>query len=130
MCLSGTAQTFTASCFSSQQDRDSTYYNDTEIITESEDTAVIGQYWGTTKVLANACYDYPGFREKGSMIGTAFTARDLMQIVDAVEEDGLLRYWGISYGATLGATVAAMFPERIDRIVLDGVMNPHQYYNG
>ncbi|KAL4971048.1 uncharacterized protein BDV14DRAFT_194830 [Aspergillus stella-maris] len=63
------------------------------------------------------------------MIGTTFTATDLMQIVDAAEEDGLLRYWGISYGATLVATVAAMFPERIDRIVLDSFMNPHQYYN-
>lgn len=25
---------------------------------------------------------------------TAFTARDMLQIVDALGEDGLLRYWG------------------------------------
>jgi pimeloyl-ACP methyl ester carboxylesterase len=35
---------------------------------------------------------------------------------------------GVSYGTILGATVAAMFPDRIDRIVLDGVENPHEYY--
>lgn len=53
-----------------------------------------------------------------------------MQIVDALGEDGLLRYWGFSYGTALGATVAAMFPKRMDKVVLDGVLNPHQYYAG
>lgn len=36
---------------------------------------------------------------------------------------------GMSYGTALGATVAAMFPDRIDRIVLDGNLNMHEYYN-
>lgn len=36
---------------------------------------------------------------------------------------------GFSYGTTLGATVAAMFPDRIDKMILDGVQNPHQYYH-
>ena len=30
----------------------------------------------------------------GELVGTAFTARDMMQIVDALGGDGLLRYWG------------------------------------
>lgn len=54
----------------------------------------------------------------------------MMQIVDALHEDGLLRYWGFSYGTLLGTTVAAMFPDRMDKIVLDGVVNPHEYYAG
>lgn len=36
---------------------------------------------------------------------------------------------GISYGTTVGSTVAAMYPDRIDRIVLDAVQNVHDYYN-
>ncbi|KAL4869308.1 hypothetical protein BDV12DRAFT_196547 [Aspergillus spectabilis] len=126
----GTAKTFTASCFNSTQDRETTYYNDINIISDPEDTAAIGRLWGGSQVLSNACYNYPGFREKGSLVSTAFSARDLMQIVDAVESDGLLRYWGLSYGTVLGATVAAMFPDRIERIILDAVANPHQFVNG
>lgn len=53
-----------------------------------------------------------------------------MQIVDALDEDGLLRYWGFSYGTVLGDTVAAMFPDRMDKVVLDGSLNPHDYYAG
>ncbi|KAL5341278.1 hypothetical protein BJX70DRAFT_386838 [Aspergillus crustosus] len=99
-------------------------------IADPGDTAGVERLWAGSQVFANSCYNYPGFQEKGSMIGTAFSARDLMQIVDAVESDGLLRYWGISYGTILGATVAAMFPDRIERIVLDGVMNPYQFFHG
>jgi pimeloyl-ACP methyl ester carboxylesterase len=81
-------------------------------------------------------------------MSTAFIARDMMQIVDALGEDGLLRYYGqfklhlryyiglneiqlgFSYGTVLGATVAAMFPDRMDKIVLDGVVNIHEWLYG
>lgn len=36
---------------------------------------------------------------------------------------------GMSYGSLLGATVAAMFPDRMDRLVLDGVVNAQNYYH-
>ena len=32
--------------------------------------------------------------ETGNLYGTSFIARDMMQIVDALSEDGLLHYWG------------------------------------
>ena len=34
----------------------------------------------------------------------------------------------MSYGSGLGQTIAAMFPDRINRMVLDGVLNGHEYY--
>jgi pimeloyl-ACP methyl ester carboxylesterase len=37
---------------------------------------------------------------------------------------------GFSYGTLLGVTVASMFPDRIDKIVLDGVINPWEWYAG
>lgn len=34
----------------------------------------------------------------------------------------------MSYGSILGSTLIAMFPDRVDRALLDGVMNAHEYY--
>ncbi|KAI0459826.1 Alpha/Beta hydrolase protein [Xylaria acuta] len=42
---------------------------------------------------------------------------------------GRLVYWGFSYGTLLGATFASMFPDRVGRIVLDGVVHADHYVN-
>ena len=44
-------------------------------------------------------------------------------------EDERLSYLGFSYGTVLGATFAALYPEKIDRMVLDGVVDDRQYYD-
>lgn len=36
---------------------------------------------------------------------------------------------GLSGGTALGATAAALFPDRMDKVILDGVMNVHEYYH-
>lgn len=41
-----------------------------------------------------------------------------------------LTYAGFSYGTYLGATFAALFPDRVGRLMLDGVVNVHDYNNG
>uniref|UniRef100_A0A093W186 Putative hydrolase n=2 Tax=Talaromyces marneffei PM1 TaxID=1077442 RepID=A0A093W186_TALMA len=41
-----------------------------------------------------------------------------------------LLYWGRSYGTVLGATFATMFPDRISRMLLDGVVDTDHYYDG
>jgi len=35
----------------------------------------------------------------------------------------------MSYSTALGATIAAMFPDRIRTMILDANLNPHEYYN-
>ncbi|KPI43443.1 Tripeptidyl aminopeptidase [Cyphellophora attinorum] len=70
------------------------------------------------------------YEQLGELIGTAFVARDVNAIAEALGEDGLIRYWGFSYGTLLGSTIAFMFPEKVDRIVLDGNINPTDYYIG
>ncbi|KAI2623133.1 alpha/beta-hydrolase [Hypoxylon sp. NC1633] len=40
---------------------------------------------------------------------------------------GKLVYWGFSYGTILGATFASMFPDKVGRLILDGVVDADQY---
>lgn len=84
--------------------------------------------WESSVSYAEDCYK--SMKKTGEYISTAFVVRDMVNIIDALGEDGLLRYWGTSYGTLLGATFAAMFPERVERVLLDGVVNPHEYVAG
>lgn len=49
---------------------------------------------GYRKDLCDNFFKNPESRKRGELIGTAFTARDMMRVLDALGEDGLLRYWG------------------------------------
>ena len=91
----------------------------------SSDTA-LGEIWSVYTAISELCYD--ANKDIGEFLGTAFIARDMIQIVDALNEDGKLRFYGFSYGTILGATVAAMFPDRIDKMILDGVVNTEEWY--
>ncbi|KUJ09539.1 uncharacterized protein LY89DRAFT_787846 [Mollisia scopiformis] len=124
--LIGTGATLPVSCYENDADRLLAYLR-TPVTTNTSDTA-LGTMWAVKQSLAQVCYE--NAHEIGDLVGTAFVARDMMQIVDALREDGMLRFWGFSYGTLLGATVAAMFPDRMDKVVLDGVLNPTQYYEG
>jgi pimeloyl-ACP methyl ester carboxylesterase len=41
-----------------------------------------------------------------------------------------LQYWGNSYGTLLGSTFAALHPNKVGRVVLDGVVDPADHYSG
>ncbi|KAM0276544.1 hypothetical protein ACHAQH_006645 [Verticillium albo-atrum] len=78
-----------------------------------------GQLWAAGTAYSNACLETQA--KNASLVNAPFFARDLISVVDALDEDGMLRFW-------VAATVSFMFPERIDKMVFDGVQNPHEYY--
>ncbi|KAF3022560.1 hypothetical protein E8E14_013001 [Neopestalotiopsis sp. 37M] len=116
----GTAEALAYDCYPDPAKRP------TPPVSDSTDKA-LGDVWALGGAIAQTCFN--NTKDTAPYIGTAFVARDMMQIIDALGEDGLLRYWGISYGTVLGATVAAMFPDRMDKLLLDGVVNCHNYYH-
>ena len=73
------------------------------------------------------CRENPG-RIVGHM-STADTARDMDLIRQAVGDDQLT-YYGVSYGSYLGATYAAMFPDRVRAVLVDGVLDPVAWSTG
>ncbi|KAJ6534177.1 TAP-like protein-domain-containing protein [Mycena capillaripes] len=62
-------------------------------------------------------------------ITTDNVARDMLRITEAFGFEKL-QYWGISYGTVLGATFATLFPEKVGRIIIDGVMDGAAWYSG
>ncbi|MDQ1619451.1 MAG: hypothetical protein QOE19_2020 [Actinomycetota bacterium] len=56
-------------------------------------------------------------------VGTRDAARDL-DVLRAVVGDSTLNFLGKSYGTYLGAIYADLFPDRVGRLVLDGVVDP------
>ncbi|KAL1745843.1 Alpha/Beta hydrolase protein [Schizophyllum fasciatum] len=60
-------------------------------------------------------------------VGTAATVRDMVAIADVLEPDTKINYYGASYGTIIGATFVNMFPDRVGRVVIDGVVDPQLY---
>ncbi|KJY02026.1 hypothetical protein TI39_contig264g00023 [Zymoseptoria brevis] len=120
----GTGVTLPAVCFSNDTER-SRLTN----VPEAQGTDYrFDETWNGNTAIAAVCKEaLKGF---GSLIGSVYTARDMMEIVTALGEDGLLRYYGASYGTALGQIFAAIFPDKVDKMVLDGVLNPHEYITG
>jgi len=54
---------------------------------------------------------------------TANTARDLDRVRQALGEEKV-SYWGQSYGTYLGTVFGSLFPDRVDRMVLEGNVDP------
>ena len=69
--------------------------------------------------IAQACDE--NAEELWRHMDTVSTARD-MDIVRSVLGQPVLNYLGKSYGSAIGATYAELFPSRVGRMVLDGVL--------
>lgn len=89
---SGTGNTIPINCFENEIDMFE-FVKGSSTAGYSSDTA-LGQNWARADVNANACLK--NANDTVPYISSAFVARDLMSVVDALDEDGLLRYWGKS----------------------------------
>ncbi|MGV9409558.1 alpha/beta hydrolase [Nocardia sp. NPDC003693] len=86
----------------------------------ARDTALAG-------ALATACVTPDP--DKIRNITTRNTARD-MDIVRSALGEQKFSYFGASYGTYLGSVFTQMFPDRVDRVVLDSAVDPDMIWTG
>ncbi|MEO3755884.1 alpha/beta fold hydrolase [Streptomyces sp. B6B3] len=73
--------------------------------------------------LARRCGEPEGNAELLAHASSRNVARD-MDAIRAALGEATLSYYGVSYGADLGAVYTQLFPDRVDRIVLDSSTDP------
>ncbi|KAH7379335.1 TAP-like protein-domain-containing protein [Phaeosphaeria sp. MPI-PUGE-AT-0046c] len=129
----------------------------TEGILGSSDAALgrlwsMSQAWGASCKQSVDAEDGPDIKQ---YMSTGLVARDMLEIVEKhatwvaetltrrgqgrgrtvhhpdvslwKPQEAKLQYWGFSYGTQLGATFSSMFPDRVGRVVLDGVVSSYDY---
>lgn len=86
----------------------------------------IKQHFALDQSIQDACAKGPRILQHMS---TADVARDMEQARKAVGDEKIT-YYGISYGTYVGATYAALFPNNIRALVVDGVIDPVGWATG
>jgi pimeloyl-ACP methyl ester carboxylesterase len=80
-----------------------------------------------------------GENDAGPHMTTSVNARDMVSITNAfaqttegklIPNATLVNYWGFSYGTYIGEVLASMFPDRVGRFVIDGVVDADTWVAG
>ncbi|TEA19238.1 putative hydrolase [Colletotrichum sidae] len=60
---------------------------------------------------------------------SALESENVLERTQWKPDEEKLNYWGFSYGTLLGQTFAVMHPGRVSRVIIDGVVDPDDYYS-
>ena len=90
------------------------------VIAVDQHPGVAYDYYAQQQAYAGRCES--AMNETGILpyLGTTYHARDMLEILDQTGHKKL-RYWGISYGTVLAGVFATLFPDRVERMVSDGM---------
>ncbi|KZL64421.1 alpha/beta hydrolase fold family protein [Colletotrichum tofieldiae] len=113
-------------CWVSPQQGQSWGLQDPGILDSHE--GILGELFARAAAYSQACER--AMKASGILehIGTAPAARDMLEIVNQTGYKKL-KYWGFSYGTILGGVFAAMYPEKVERLVSDGNVDYREWFN-
>ena len=86
-----------------------------------DDAAEVQDFEDSWTAFTQGCEDHSG--PLLAHVSTVEVAED-MDVMRQVVGDDKLNYFGASYGTYVGATYAGLFPDKVDRMVLDGAVDP------
>ena len=125
------------SCFPGKKDTYNLYNRRLVKPVDSSSTSALVEQWAYAGAFGEWCNPIHNPSSKARYVNTVATATDMLHYVELAaeekgqkKEDAKLWYYGASYGTVLGSTFAALFPDRIGRLILDGVADGEDYYQG
>jgi pimeloyl-ACP methyl ester carboxylesterase len=110
-----------------------------EVFAIPDDTSAYGlqKNFQAVGAYGDWCTSIYNVNDTAKYIGTVAVAQDMIRYIELAAEDrgrepseAKLNYYGLSYGTVLGATFASLYPKRIHRMLLDGVVDSVDYYAG
>lgn len=107
-------------CFKDEAVRTLTLYDlARQHVSQSNDTVI--QMYAIQRLLMSQCEKNAG--RVAPYIGTMYAAQDLRRLNEVYGYSDRLSYLGLSYGTHLGFIFAGMYPDKIERMILDGVVD-------
>ncbi|KAL4950990.1 TAP-like protein-domain-containing protein [Aspergillus filifer] len=111
-------------------------------VSSNSSSTALGQQFAAAAIFGDACTQTVG-GESGpaAFVSTPAVARDMLSFIEAEKKAKCLNetmhqevkpklwYYGLSYGTVLGATFAHLFPDRVGRMILDGIVDAEDYYD-
>ncbi|KAL4967069.1 Alpha/Beta hydrolase protein [Aspergillus stella-maris] len=111
-------------------------------VSSNSSSTALGQQFAAAGIFGDSCTPtVGGVNGSAAFVSTPAVARDMLSFIEAEQKTKPLNqtvhhlakpklwYYGLSYGTVLGATFAHLFPERVGRMILDGVVDAEDYYS-
>jgi len=114
------------------------YYNDLQIALDANDTKSYSEIYAKAAAFGDFCTNaHSSANDTAKYANTVATANDMLRYTELLAEskgqdpnESQLWFFGVSYGSMLGTTYASLFPGRVGRIVVDGIVDAEAYYQG